>query len=176
MNIFCRTVLMPRLRTAILGAAIAVSAGCATSALARPPVAEDPVGHICRATLGVQPGASQYDACVNSLSGSLRAFSGNGAVLAARDVCLDSGLQERTPALAECTLKGADRAASAPKADAVADPGPPASSYFSASRQEKVAREQLACARIGLNPRLSAFDGCVAGLRAAMFASDNPSN
>jgi hypothetical protein len=100
----------------------------------------------------------------------------DGAVLAARDVCLDSGLKERTAALAECTLRGANNAPATVQSADLATPTPSASSYFQASNRERIGREQLACARIGLNPRLGAFDSCVAGLRAAMFAADNPSN
>jgi hypothetical protein len=48
-------------------------------------------------------------------------------------------------------------------------------SYLSVSNRDQFGREQLACAELGLNPVSGAFDSCVAGLRSALFAADNPS-
>jgi hypothetical protein len=169
--------LLPRVRQIAIGlsACAAALAGSSVVAQAKPTV-DDPIALVCRNTMGVQPGTAQFDACAASLSGSQRSFSGNGAVLSARDVCLNSGLKERTAALAECTLKGSDAAAGQARLADVVTGGPAAGSYFTSTGRERLAREKLACARIGLNPRLGAFDSCVAGLQAAMFASDNPSN
>ena len=160
-----------------------VLAGAATMALAQPVPAQSaahgqrsPLGDICGATVGLEPGQAQYDGCVASLSDSLDGVSQGRALWTAHDACLQKGLKPGSPDLAVCTL----RSSQARPADASgltlasAAPGH-AKSYFSASNRDRFHREQLACAELGLNPVAAAFDSCVAGLRSSLFEADNPS-
>ena len=50
-----------------------------------------------------------------------------------------------------------------------------AKSYAYAPQSEVHRREELSCARMGMNPSSGGFAECVAGLDSALFAADNPS-
>ena len=167
--------------SAAMACAFAVAAASLLVAPARAQGVQG-VGQVCQSVIRVQPGTAQYDGCVESLSGSAASIGQGRAMMQAHDACLDRGLQPGTPALAECTLSqaGARPAAAAIKAsDSVAPqmqtPGG-SKSWFSISRDDQFRRQQLACARIGLDPTSAAFDGCVAGLGSTLFELDNPSN
>jgi hypothetical protein len=168
-----------RLALSALACAFALPA---TGALARPAPADGVVADACQSVVRVQPGTAQYDGCVESLSGSLAGIGQGRAMMRAHDACLEQGLKPGTPGLAECTLSRADTQpaseaikASDPAAPRMQTPGG-ARSWFSVSRGDQGRRQQLACARVGLDPTSAAFDSCVAGLRATLFELDNPSN
>jgi hypothetical protein len=165
--------------TPLLLGAVLVLAAAASPGAVRAEGAE-PVGQICRSVLRTKPGQAQYDGCVESLSGSLRSLGQGRAVGAAHETCLARGLPTGTPALAECTLAGAQTQpaaldTSAASATLMQNPGG-SKSWFSISNGDRLRREQLACARLGLDPVSGGFDSCVAGLRATLFELDNPSN
>jgi hypothetical protein len=50
----------------------------------------------------------------------------------------------------------------------------PSKSYAYASRRDTFRREQLSCARLGLDPGSGAFPSCVASLDSSLFSADNP--
>jgi hypothetical protein len=163
-----------------LAGAAAVSLGQAGSARAAPHDQRSRVGDICGSTVGLEPGQAQYDACLASLSGSLRGLSQGRAAWAAHDACLDEGLKPGSPDLAVCTLQSIKAKSSGGSATALTLTNTSAArgairSYFSVSNGDRFRREQLGCAQLGLDPVSGAFDSCVAGLRSALFAADNPS-
>lgn len=138
------------------------------------------IGQVCTAVLRVEPGEAHHAGCVESLSQSARTLEQGRAIQRAREGCLNKGFKVSSTDLSVCTLQSTqtDRAgapiASASPTRAEPIPGGP-KSYFYASNQDRFRREQLACAEIGLDPTSGAFGSCVAGLRATLFALDNPS-
>ena len=124
----------------------------------------------CRAVLGLQPGEEHYVNCMQNLQASQDDFAHGQALGLARSSCLDQGLKPGSAELAVCTLKTKTSAAP-PRAIPVSTA---TKSWPYASFDERREREQLACARLGLDPTSGGFDSCVAGLAAALFAADNP--
>ncbi|HLZ73426.1 hypothetical protein [Phenylobacterium sp.] len=139
-----------------------------------PPQRLDQVGAICRTVIGVRPGFTLYDNCVEALSQSAAGLDRAGALQAARSACLARG-ETQGPKLAECELAeaGATRVAAGAAIDA-SEPRAPAKSWFYASGREMRRREEQACARLGYEPARGAFSSCVAGLDAALYAADHP--
>lgn len=134
------------------------------------------VGQICRSILGVEPGEAHYVGCVESLSASMNALGRGRALAQARGDCIDRGMRPDTPELAECVLRGSDAPVmSARIVSQTSEAGAP-KSYFYTSPRDVYRREQLSCARLGLDPTSRAFGGCVASLQSALFAADNPMN
>lgn len=108
------------------------------------------VGTICETVVGVRRGEEHYDACVESLSGSLRNADDGRAMLEARGYCGAKGYAPGSPALAECVL----RASETQVVSGSSEPGggqpiaeTPSTSYFATSPRESFRHEQLACAR-----------------------------
>ena len=134
------------------------------------------VGQICRSTLGVEPGEAHYVGCVESLSASLNDLGRGRALARARGGCIDQGLGPNTPALAQCVLRGSDAAVMSARMVSQTSEADTPRSYFYTSPREVYRREQLSCARLGLDPTSRAFGGCVASLQSALFAADNPMN
>ena len=167
-------VFIPVLHRSWLTALVCASSlGLPAAALARP-AAPSPVADACRAVLGLEPGQTQFEGCVASLSASADSLAQARAATGARQSCLNRGLKPGTAELAVCAVEGQAHVqpATVQGAPAVA----PAKSYFHASNAERRHRERLACAGLGLDPTSSAFEGCVAGLASALFAADNPQN
>jgi hypothetical protein len=136
------------------------------------------LGEICVSSLGVRPGQAQQAGCIDSLAQSLQDLGRGDALWTARDACLGQGLTPGSSDLSVCTLRSAKSdqgglAVTLPREAAAPVPGG-AKPYAYASNQDRFAREQLACAEIGLQPVSGAFDSCVASLAAALFAADNP--
>lgn len=133
----------------------------------------------CRSVMGLRPDTANYGACVDSLMASARRFDRGEALQSGREACLNKGLRPDGPGFSVCELEAArDRPARMTGADAaeiaaVAEPGGP-KSYAYASPDIVYRREQLSCARLGLDPASRAFGVCVAGLQSALFAADNP--
>lgn len=161
------------IRTASLAAlaGFLALAGAAPQALARP-AAPSAADDSCRMVMGLQTGEEHYVNCLQSLQASQDSLGRGRALTAAREGCLDKGFKPGSPDLAVCTLK--TKAAPAPLQAVPVSSS--AKSWFMASSGERHRREQLACARIGLDPTSGAFDSCVAGLASALFAADNPQN
>ena len=139
------------------------------------------VGGLCQSVIGLQPGEAHYVGCVESLSDSLRGLGHSRAVARAHGDCLDRGLKPDTPELAECVLRSAETTPSQAPHLAVrpvseSQEQGSAKSYFRTSRRDVRRREELSCARLGLEPGTGGFAGCVAGLQATLFAADNPMN
>jgi hypothetical protein len=137
------------------------------------------VSRICESVVGVHRGEEHFDSCLESLSGSLAGAAQDSGMQRARGDCLAKGYAANSPALAECTLRAGSAQASWGAADvsdgAGGEPGM-TKSYFYASPSEAHRREQLACARLGLDPTGGAFDSCVASLQSSLFAADHPQN
>jgi hypothetical protein len=130
------------------------------------------VGDLCRSAIGLKPGFTLYDACVESLSSSAARLERAGARQAAHGACLDQGAGAGAT-LATCELDVADRAGGA-AAPASAPAAAPAKSFYRASAREVRVREQRACAGLGYDPTSGGFAACVAGLDAALYAADHP--
>lgn len=170
----------PRLRRPAKAlAAAALATGLASGASAAPynpaglPALQlAQVGELCRTAVGVKPGFTNYDACVESLSASVARLDRASVRQAAHGAC--AGQAVAGPALAQCELDAADRAApTAARADA-APTAPPAKPYLMANARELRLREQRACAGLGYNPTSGGFASCVASLDAALYAADHP--
>jgi hypothetical protein len=161
-----------------LAGAATVTLAQANAARAAPHDQRSRVGDICGSTVGLEPGQAQYEGCVDSLSDSLRSLTQGRAAWAAHDACLDKGLKLGSPDLAVCTLQSTEAKALGATDLTLANAGAARGSiksYFSTSNRDQFRREQLACAQLGLDPVSGAFDSCVASLRSALFAADNPS-
>jgi hypothetical protein len=134
----------------------------------------------------LEPGENHYEACVATLSDSLRRVNDTHADASADANCRRQGYASESPALAECILnsRGAARA-NGPQADDASYQTAPAGRYgdtgkrdsiFGPSPAETSRRVELACARIGLNPENQAFDDCVKQTKNTFFAIENPQN
>jgi len=166
---------------AIVALGAAATSGCAAAAPYNPSDLSGGqlslVGQTCQGVMHVQPGEEHYVSCVESLSVSASGAGRGAAMNQARDICLNHGLRPGTPDLAECTLRTSETTpppAPAYSARPVSNVG--GSSYFATSHADNFKREQLACARVGLDPTTGAFSDCVANLQGALFAADNPPN
>lgn len=164
----------------ILSRAIARAAALAALVcIAAPPAAlagpgrDCAVGSICAGTLGLDPGEKHYDACVQSLSGSLANLQAGRSMAAARRICLARGLAPGAVDFDECELSTAH---AAPASVAVDDRAEPSGgrSYFATSRAEAWRRGELACARLGFDPAGAAFQSCAADLRGALARASMP--
>jgi len=159
-------------------------AACATAGaypynpdrLAEAPLGQ--IGHLCQAVVGVQPPEERYFVCVGSLSDSMKNIDRGRALEQARRDCLSKGLAPGGPDMAVCVVQsakqehasGPDLAMSRP----MEEPGL-SRTYPYASEREVHRREELSCARLGLDPAGGAFASCVGGLDSALFDADNPS-
>ena len=134
----------------------------------------DQIGAVCRTVIGVRPGFTLYDSCVEALSQSVADQHRAGALHAARAACVAHG-ETPGPKLAECELAqaGTTPAATGSAIDASRSAGP-VKSWLYAPGREMRRREQQACARLGYEPAGDAFSSCVAGLDAALYAADHP--
>jgi hypothetical protein len=136
------------------------------------------IAQTCRSVVGVGPSDARYFACVGALSDSAKNSDRGRALQQARGDCLNRGYRAGSPDLDVCVVQsaGRERAATPDMAmsHAMETPGL-ARSYAYAPQSEVHRREQLSCARTGLDPSSTAFAECVAGLDSALFAADNPS-
>jgi hypothetical protein len=158
--------------------ACAGAAGCATAAPYNPsglPAAElGQVREICRTTLGIPAGFGLSASCVEGLSRSAASLDQSRSLATARGRCLDQGLRPGEAGLGECELTSAasyappSSAATGQARDSAATPHSAAGSYFNASSGEIRRREQLACARLGLDPIYPSFATCVVRLDSAL--------
>jgi hypothetical protein len=133
----------------------------------------DLISSVCRSAMGLEPGQSQYQACLQSLADTARAMGKAQTLDQARSDCRARGLQNG-PDLAECELRDSWTRRE-PTLASAASQRPEPGSYFGETNTDHFRREQLSCARLGLNPASAAFDACVGDLRSALFAADNPS-
>jgi hypothetical protein len=164
-----------RLPSLSVALALTISAALPAAAFAGPS-RDGVVGEICAHVVGLMPGERHYAACVDSLSTSLAGLGVAEGNSRARQGCVAQGLEPGTPALAECVL-AAGKTQAPPELTATgATPVPGGSrSYFEVSRETAVARDKLACARLGFDPTQEAFGGCVADLRSALARASEPS-
>jgi hypothetical protein len=168
-------VTLPKTRSLLaLAGAASLALPAAAAEAAAPP---SPIDTVCRAVMGLEPGEARFVGCVDSLGGSLHAAKRDQALARSREACRDRGLEAGSPALAVCAVEGRGAVAATPIAAVDADAAPRAAKSWSyAPNGERRRRERLACASLGLDPTGQAFDGCAAGLAAALFAADNPQN
>ncbi len=171
--------------TATLAAALALAsiAGCATAGPYNPdnlPTDQvSRIGEVCQSVMGARPGEAHYVGCVESLSDSMHSLGRGRALARAREACLDKGMKPDTPELAQCVLSSAQAASvTAPTIRAVSETRETgvSKSYFQASPREVHRRVETSCAALGFDPTSGAFDSCVVGLQASLFAADNPMN
>jgi hypothetical protein len=137
------------------------------------------VNTACRSVMGLQPGSANYGGCIDSLMTSARGLDRGEALQSGRAACLSRGLRPGGAGFAVCELQSAHAdPVKATDADATVvaaaeEPGG-ARSYAYTSPENVFRREQLSCARLGLDPADEAFATCVASLQSALFAADNP--
>ncbi|MBS0364034.1 MAG: hypothetical protein JSR98_21885 [Proteobacteria bacterium] len=132
------------------------------------------VDELCASTIGLKPGFTADDACVESLSTSAARLDRAGVREAAHRTCLDQGAGAGAT-LARCELDAADRAgATASATGGAAASAHPAKPFYRASSREARTREQRACAGLGYDPTSGGFASCVASLDAALYAADHP--
>jgi hypothetical protein len=152
-------------------------AGCAMAAPYNPsrlPAAElGQVREICRTTLGIPAGFGLSTSCVEGLSRSMAALDQSRGLAGARERCMGKGLQAGDPGLGECELSAAFVRSAATPATATANPARPSGSYFNAARGEIRRREQLACARLGLDPTYPSFATCMVRLDSALSDAEH---
>ncbi|MEA3180634.1 MAG: hypothetical protein QOI59_4157 [Gammaproteobacteria bacterium] len=124
---------------------------------------------------------SHYRGCIVGLSDSLQLVDGSLVMQHAENDCRAKGFRTGSPDLALCVLQTAQSQSeptpvegSAAAATAVSVKLPTAGSYYRASPQEAVRREQMACAALGLDPAKEAFDRCVKKLDDTFYDIDNP--
>jgi len=157
-------------------------AGCATTGPFNPDslsAAEiGRVGQICRSVVGLQPMETHYDACVQSLSDTVKERDELTDAEQARNACLAQGDRPGSTKLDVC--EASQTAADPPGQPAgAADPAPldanpPVKSYFMVSRATAFRRERVACAELGFEPATRAFEKCATGLEAAILGANNP--
>jgi hypothetical protein len=167
---------------ALIGAVAIVTTTALASAIDRTG-SERLAGQICRSVIRLQPGESEFDACVSSLADWVERAQTGRAVALARETCFDQGLKPASADLSLCLLRAADTKPVAGfleplnTASAVSAEGPRSDqAYFDVSRDIKFRREQEACARLGLDPAFSAFASCVAGLQSSLQGIDMEGN
>lgn len=136
------------------------------------------VGASCRTTMGLIPGNAWYNACADSLSRTLQSHAAAVDLAAAHEVCARRGLGAQTPELARCVIERSQSQTAARPIAVVAEQlskaapeGPP---FRSLTRAERLHREQLSCADLGLDPVTPEFNACVVSLTQAFFNLDNP--
>jgi len=136
------------------------------------------IAQTCRSVVGVGPADARYYACVGALSGSAKNLDRGRALREARGDCESRGYRAGSPDLDVCVVQSADRSRVAAPDMAMSrpmeEPGL-AKSYAYAPQSEVHRREELSCARMGMDPSSGGFAECVAGLDSALFAADNPS-
>jgi hypothetical protein len=155
------------------------------------------VSDICQNVMGLRPNeplkggdwlgqpridydTSHYRVCIISLSDAMQNAVDTAVTQQADADCRAKGLAPNSSDLALCVLKDAndrpassDAMSSAAQASRVQMPQA-ASSYHAASPHEKVYREQVSCAALGLEPSQSSFHSCVTNFNQALYAIDNP--
>jgi hypothetical protein len=156
------------------------------------------IAQICETTMGLKPSeppvsgvhpgtphldtyVSHYQGCIASLSDTVQRASDIGAVHRADADCRANGLQSESSELAMCILTAARDYAATGSAPVTTRSSPAENvtatrvgSFFYASPEETLNREQNACALLGLAPFGDEFAHCVKGLQTTFFAIDNP--
>jgi hypothetical protein len=157
------------------------------------------VAGICQTAMGLSPkeppvfgiplgdphldrNVSHYQVCIASLSDSLQSLAESRLAQQADQECRAEGDASHSPELAACVLQRVD---ASPKPGAANASNPTvglesaknetrAGDFFDASPHETRRREEVACARIGLEPPYGAFANCVKLLSDNFYAIDNP--
>jgi len=162
--------------TAIFGAAILATSGCAAQAGGLQPAAtaqHAQAAELCRSVLGIDPAFRRYQDCAASLAQSAARLDQAQALQAARSACLEKGAGAGPGGLPECELKMAAAVGPDLSGRTAAPSATPVKSYAYASWREIRQREELACARVGFEPIQRDFAECVASLDTALSASDH---
>ena len=160
----------------ILGAAILGTTGCAAEAgglQSLSTATQTQAGELCRSVLGIDPAFRRYQDCAVSLAQSAARLDQAHALQAARNACLAKGASAGPGGLPECELKMASAVRPVVSERPAAAAEAPVKSYAYASWREIRQREQLACARLGLEPIQQDFADCVASLDVALSASEH---
>jgi hypothetical protein len=158
------------------------------------------IADICRTTVGLNPKespvlgvylgsphldpeVSHYQACVAGLSDSVQAATEGQIAVQADQTCRSKGFDAASAGLAECVLQSLRTMPAASTDQAIqkgaalvsqSDAPPVTQNFFYASPRETRRREELACARLGLEPPYGAFANCVKLLNDNFYAIDNP--
>ncbi len=151
--------------SALLATACAAAGPSGSEGIGSPQVEQ--LGQVCRQVMGLEPGETQFDSCVGSLSRELRGQRQALQLMSARQACLGRGLPVGSADLAECEL---DMAGNMPASGHLHTPAalPRAStSFFRTTPGQAFRRAQTSCAALGLEPVSDAFASCVANLNAS---------
>lgn len=128
---------------------------------------------ICESVVHLQPADALFKECTSSLEEFLQTASHVHAVWQARDACFASTRSDN-PNLSLCLLAAAEAKAGAddirPLSSIPASQTEPEStaSFYAASRETNLGREQRACALVGFDPAFGAFAKCVSSLQDAL--------
>ena len=125
---------------------------------------------ICENVVHLQPADGLFKECTSSLDESLKSASRARAVWQARDACFASTPKLDSTSLNLCLLRAAETKADADEAMPVSISRQAEStvSFYAASREINLEREQRACALIGFDPAFGAFAKCVSNLQDAV--------
>jgi hypothetical protein len=160
----------------IFGATILGTTGCAAQAGGLQTLStakQAQAGALCRSVLGIDPAFRRYQDCAASLAQSAARLDQAHALQTARNACLAKGAGADPGGLPECELKMVSTVGPAVSERPAAPTEAPVKSYAYASWREIRQREQLACARLGLEPIQQDFADCVASLDVALSASEH---
>ena len=158
-------------------AAVLVSAGaCAARPYNPDHLSAGAIGRVsavCLNVMGLSRGKEHFDNCVESLSDAQQGLAQAGALAQAQRQCRDRGLEADSLGLAQCELERSRQAAATPTTSIPSQTPEPVSrtSYFLAAPREVYSREELSCARLGLEPGGGAYQGCVARLQSAVSSA-----
>jgi hypothetical protein len=142
------------------------------------------VSGVCEKVMGLSPRdmSGQYKGCVDDLSDIVAARDADSQGLGAESTCQQKGLAAGSTELYECMVQTVDtkgrggasltQANYSPK---IADPSslPQSSSLAGVSPSERLHRERMACAAIGLDPVTASFNACVNNMSDKFYEINN---
>jgi len=131
----------------------------------------------CSNVMRIKQGFVPFDACVESLSGTLASHTQSEILTKSYQDCTSAGLKEESAELASCILDRRDDRAAArnksPSSIALAGSSYAKNqsseiSYASSNPEERRRKEEHSCAQLGLIPGSAGFGDCVARLDGAL--------
>lgn len=140
------------------------------------------VGEICKAVIRARPNETYYSNCVSSLVETVAQIRREQALGLARSRCMAQSLAAYGGNVALCEVNTLDSAR-----DSIASASPALTmpsleghtdriamaAYVGASSSERLRRQRVSCALLGLEPIGGAFGQCVAQLSASMSQDEH---
>ncbi len=138
---------------------------------------------LCQTVVRLEPGEALFNDCVSSLGESLESGSKARVVTQARDACFAQARTLDSVHFNLCLLRASDAKPGfndtrtlPPTRDVPSDmdDSQPSRSFYAASRDTNLHREQRACALLSLDPAFSELTNCLSHLQDALQGSDAP--